>query len=171
QTCRYAGADGRATQGGGHLGVLFRSLYPSSCEPQHAGNHGGRCRPSIVRLPGQGQVDLFRRCFFQRRAPASQKSEGRVWCCARARPETGTARALRAVEPPNGRRRKCTAVADCATLNDQPPLPQQAAAQPLSTKLTFALNLWDLINRSKDVLRDGSASSAMLRCVAVIDLR
>ena len=27
--------------------------------------------PSVVRLPGQSQVDLFRRCLFQRRTPAS----------------------------------------------------------------------------------------------------
>ncbi len=55
---------GGATQGGGHLGLLFRSLHPPSREPRYAGHHCGRCRPSVVRLPRQGQVDLFRRCFF-----------------------------------------------------------------------------------------------------------
>jgi hypothetical protein len=49
----------------------FRSLHPSSREPRYAGHHCGRCRPSVVRLPGQGQVDLFRQCFFQRRTPIS----------------------------------------------------------------------------------------------------
>ena len=47
------------------------SLHPSSREPRYAGNHGGRCRPSVVRLPGQSQVDLFRQRLFQCRTPAS----------------------------------------------------------------------------------------------------
>jgi hypothetical protein len=123
-----AGADGRATQGSDHLGLLFWSLHPSSREPRYAGHYGGRCRPSVVRLPGQGQVDLFRRCFFQRRTPASQKSERRVCCCARACAEARTARALRVVESPNGRRRKRAAVADCATINDRTPSPRRHTA-------------------------------------------
>ncbi len=56
--------DGRATQGGGHLGLPFRYLYSSSREPRYAGHHRGRCRPFVFRMPGQSQVDLFRRCLF-----------------------------------------------------------------------------------------------------------
>src|SRR5580693_663016 len=66
---KKGGGATHAIQGGGHLGLLFGGLYSSSCEPRHAGNHGGRCRPSVVRLPGQSQMDLFRQRLFQCRTP------------------------------------------------------------------------------------------------------
>src|SRR5262249_42182948 len=44
---------------------------------------------------------------------------------ARARPEARTARAHRAVESPNGRRRKRAAVTHSASLNDRPPLSRE----------------------------------------------
>jgi len=50
-------------RGNGHLGLLFRDLYLSSREPRYAGNHRGRWRPSIVRLPGQSQMDHFGNAF------------------------------------------------------------------------------------------------------------
>ena len=60
----HAGADRHATQGGGHLGLLFRGLYPSSREPRYAGNHRGRCRPSVVRLPDKAKWTYFGNAFF-----------------------------------------------------------------------------------------------------------
>ncbi|WP_275186443.1 C13 family peptidase [Bradyrhizobium sp. CSA112] len=59
----------------------------------------------LVRLPGQSQMDLFRQRVFQYSIPASQEPEGRLCCCAFARQKARSARALRAVESPNGRRR------------------------------------------------------------------
>src|SRR5262249_25708579 len=59
----------------------------------------------------QGRVDLFRRGFLQRRPASSQGPEGRLYARAIARAQTRAARALRAVESANGRRRECIAVA------------------------------------------------------------
>jgi hypothetical protein len=63
------------------------------------------------------------------------KSLKDAFVVARARPEARTARALRAVESPNGRRRKRAAVADCATLNDRPPSPPTLAPDYLRAVL------------------------------------
>jgi Peptidase C13 family len=55
--------------------VVISACYSGIFIPRLAnpdtGNHGGRCRPSVVRLPGQSQVDLFRQRLFQCRTPAS----------------------------------------------------------------------------------------------------
>ena len=34
------------------ISACYSECYPSSREPQYAGDHRGRCRPSVVRLPG-----------------------------------------------------------------------------------------------------------------------
>jgi Peptidase C13 family len=49
-------ADMLAWTGVRHKVVVISACFPeslsSSCEPQYARNHRGRCRPSVVRLPG-----------------------------------------------------------------------------------------------------------------------
>src|SRR3954451_732815 len=69
---------------------------------------------------------------------AAVSADGRtVWVlirrrCARARPEARTARALRAVKSPNGRRRKRAAVAHCGSLADRAPSPPTLCAETSS---------------------------------------
>jgi hypothetical protein len=56
--------------------------------------------------------------------PSSMSHSGKLrpegGCCARTRQKARTARALRAIESPNVGRRKCAAVAHCASLSDRP---------------------------------------------------
>ena len=53
------------------ISACYSGILSPPREPRHTRNHRGRCRPSVVRLPGQGQVDLFRRRLFQHRTSAS----------------------------------------------------------------------------------------------------
>jgi hypothetical protein len=61
----------------------------------------------------------FGDAFFNVALRQAKTLKDAFFCCARSRPEARTARAHRAVESPNGRRRKRAAVAHRASLSNR----------------------------------------------------
>jgi hypothetical protein len=48
-----------------HFCLLLRGFSQTSCQRRLVGNYRSRFRTFVIRLPGQGEVDLFRRCVLQ----------------------------------------------------------------------------------------------------------